>query len=209
MMPAFCASSPVLTSIRQGGRRPLCSISLRQGLREPRPVDALDHIEDRHARRAPCWSAAGRSGAARGREIPRAAAGYFACASCTRFSPKTRWPASSASRTARGRMGLADRDECHALRRAVRRPRRRRDPLPDGGEIGRDNPFHSSSIPGKDRAMSVLHYRASARSCRKSFVGALPPARRAHRLSSRGAAGAEPSKPPRASPRRSIPRPIS
>jgi len=42
------------------------------------------------------------------------------------------------------------------------RPRRRRDPLLDGGEIGRDNPFHSSSIPGKDRAMSFTYYRASA-----------------------------------------------
>src|SRR5436190_22599360 len=59
-------------------------------------------------------------------------------------------------------MGLADGNERHALGRPVHRPCRRRDPFPDGGEIGRDNPFHSSSIPGKDRSMLVVYYRPSA-----------------------------------------------
>ena len=59
-------------------------------------------------------------------------------------------------------MGLADGDERRRSRALVRRPRRRLDPLPDGGQIGRDNPFHSSSIPGKDRAMPLVHYRPSA-----------------------------------------------
>src|SRR5258708_35000193 len=58
-------------------------------------------------------------------------------------------------------MGLADGDQGDAVRRAAGCPRGRLDPLPDGGEIGRDNLFHSSSIPGKDRSMSVVHYRLS------------------------------------------------
>src|SRR5215467_5877353 len=57
-------------------------------------------------------------------------------------------------------MGFAHRDERYAVRRATCRARRRLDPLPDRGEIGRDNPFHSSSIPGKDRPMPIFQYRS-------------------------------------------------
>jgi hypothetical protein len=59
-------------------------------------------------------------------------------------------------------MGLAHGDQCHAIGRSTRRPCRSRNPLSDSGEIGCDNPFHSSSIPGKDRLMSVAHYRSLA-----------------------------------------------
>src|SRR5215469_5767049 len=79
------------------------------------------------------------------------------------------------------RMGFADGHQSYAVRRATRRDRRRRDPLPDRGEIGRDNPFHSSSIPGKDRPMPVFQYRSSlAIAASFSLVlaacGASPPA---------------------------------
>src|SRR5207302_9598434 len=77
---------------------------------------------------------------------------------------------------ARRRMGLADGDEGHALRRPLDSPRSGVYPAADGGEIGGDNPFHGGSIPGKrlapwlrpqgcrfaeDRGMSVAYYRLS------------------------------------------------
>ena len=44
-------------------------------------------------RRAPCSTAAGRRDAARSRDGAAVSAGHLAFASCTRFSPNTRWPA--------------------------------------------------------------------------------------------------------------------
>src|SRR5260370_22353682 len=59
-------------------------------------------------------------------------------------------------------MSLADGAERQVLGRPVCRPCRSRDPLPSGGEIGRDNPSHGSTMPGKDRSMSVPYSRPSA-----------------------------------------------
>ena len=44
--------------------------------------------------RLPCWTGAGRSGGVRDRDRRSAGPATCALASCTRFSPKTRWPAS-------------------------------------------------------------------------------------------------------------------
>ena len=160
MIPAFCGSSPVLTSIKQGGRRPLRSISLASDVRQPRPVDALDHVEERDRVRDLVglqWS-----------DQVQGEIGKFLAqlrVFCLRLLHTVLAEDAMAGRQrlahGRRRMGLADRDERHALRRAYHSPAR---PLRSGSrtvrEIGCDNPFHSSSIPGKDRSMSyLLHYR--------------------------------------------------
>ena len=71
-----------------------------------------------------CWSAAGRRGAARRRGSRRGAAGQRPSASCTRFSPKTRWPASSTARDPVERLDLGDGDEGDGVRRGDRRAAR-------------------------------------------------------------------------------------
>jgi hypothetical protein len=130
-------------------------------LRETQPVDAFDHVEELDG----VAHFVGLKGAD---QVQREVRKFLAQLRIFRFGllhPILAEDAMSGRQSlthARGRVGFADGDQCHALGRAVRRPRRRRDALPDGGEIGRDNPFHSCSIPGKDRAMSVPHYRASA-----------------------------------------------
>ena len=63
--PAFCGSSPVLTWIEQLGRAPRPFAFVFQDLRQLRPVDRMDRIEQRRPPRAPCWSATDRSDAAR------------------------------------------------------------------------------------------------------------------------------------------------
>ena len=65
--------------------RPLDLVGQRPG--QLRPVQRLDDVEEGRPPRAPCWSAAGRSGAAPAR---RGGSAQRACASCTRFSPNTR-----------------------------------------------------------------------------------------------------------------------
>ena len=48
MTPAFCGSSPVLTSMKQA-RAPALALHLAgQRLGQPRPVHRLDHVEQRH-----------------------------------------------------------------------------------------------------------------------------------------------------------------
>ena len=57
-----------------------------------RPVDRMDRRRTGRRRPRPCWTEAGRSGGAEGRDARARSAGHLACASCTRFSPKSRWP---------------------------------------------------------------------------------------------------------------------
>src|SRR5258708_12275454 len=97
-------------------------------------------------------------------------------------------------------MGLADGDQGDAVRRAAGCPRGRLDPLPDGGEIGRDNLFHSSSIPGKDRSMSVVHYRlsvafAASLSLALAACAASPPAEHPAQQSGGAPGATNPQKP--------------
>ena len=99
--PAFCGSSPVLTSTNKLRSARRCAADFRrQRVGELAAGRASRSRRTGRARRAPCWSATARSGAARCPETRPADRGHFPCASCTRFSPNTRWPASSTGRIA-------------------------------------------------------------------------------------------------------------
>src|ERR1700730_4186886 len=145
----------------QAGRPPAAAVHLAgEGLREPQPVDAFDDIEQRHG-------VPDLVGLQRTDQVEQKVRKFLAQLRILRLRllhpvfAEYAMPCQQRLSHARRGMRLADRDERHALGRPIHRPRRRRDPLLDGGEIGRDNPFHSSSIPGKDRSMSATHYRAS------------------------------------------------
>ena len=66
---------------------------LGERLGKARPIDRMDGVEQRHRLLAPCSIAASRSDAIRCPDARAISGGHFALASCTRFSPKTRWPA--------------------------------------------------------------------------------------------------------------------
>ena len=67
----------------------------RQGLGDRQPVHRLDQVEAGRARRAPCWSGGGRSGA---RARDGRAPSPCPAASWTRFSPSAGTPAATAAR---------------------------------------------------------------------------------------------------------------
>src|SRR5215469_9885347 len=132
-----------------------------QSLREPQPVDALDHVKSRDG--VACLVGLKRADQVK-RQVGKLLAQLWVF--CLRLLHSV-LPENAMSRgqhlpNARRRVGLADRHQCHALGGPVCCPRCRCNPLADRREIGRDNPFHSSSIPGKDRAMPITYYRASA-----------------------------------------------
>ena len=80
--PAFCGSSPVLTWTKQAGRRPWRAISLGQHAGELRPVDGLDHVEQRdHVLRLVGLERADQVQLEV--RVARASAGQRALASCT------------------------------------------------------------------------------------------------------------------------------
>ena len=80
---------------------------------------------------SPCWIAAARSDAARGRGKPTLTPGHFALASCTRFSPKTRCPAFDHRRNRVGIESFGHRDQRHRRAIAARLAcRRARSPAP-------------------------------------------------------------------------------
>ena len=107
-IPAFCGSSPVLTSIRQVGRN-----AGRPSVFAVSPVFCISRASARASfsrsrvsmtsNRPSAWrTLLVCKGPTRCSSIllsPRSA-GYFISASCTRFSPKTFCPAASAARTA-------------------------------------------------------------------------------------------------------------
>ena len=89
--PAFCGSSPVFTwtNRRSGDARPRVDLG-SSGHRRAWAGRASGSRRTARPRRAPCWSAAARSDAARYPGYSAFSAGHLPCASCTRFSPKTR-----------------------------------------------------------------------------------------------------------------------
>jgi hypothetical protein len=134
---------------------------LGQGLSEPRPVDRFDHIENRNG--VTHLVRLQRPDQVQG-EIRKLLAQDRIL--CLRLLDAILAVDAMTGRERLAhnftRMGFGDGDETDAAGRSTGRPRGCIDPLPDGGEIGCDNPFHSSSIPGKDRSMSATHYRLSA-----------------------------------------------
>ena len=99
MTPDFCGSSPVLTSIRHGSRRPVRSISRAKAIaRRGRSTVSITSNKATASLTLLVCNGPIRCRARSGND--RRSAGYFASASCTRFSPNSRWPAASASRIA-------------------------------------------------------------------------------------------------------------
>src|SRR5262249_10523801 len=127
----------------------------------PRPVDAFDHIEDRQG-------VAHLVGLQRPDQVQGELGKFLAQRRILRLRLLdpilAEKPMARRQRLPHGLswMGLADGDQRDALRRAPGSLRSFLDPVPDGGEIGGDNLFHSSSIPGKDRPMPAFHYPLSA-----------------------------------------------
>ena len=105
--PARCRSfaprAPILTCTKQGSRLPARAISARQHPGQLVAVQRLDAHRTAPPPRAPCWSAAARSGAILRRHSAARSSGHLSLASCTRFSPNTRCPASRNGRSHRRR----------------------------------------------------------------------------------------------------------
>src|SRR5581483_3586292 len=95
-MPAFCGSSPVLTWTRQRGSRPLRARSRASAAaRLSRSTVSITSNSPTASRTLLVCSGPIRCSCRSGQRAR--SAGHFACASWTRFSPNTRWPASSAA----------------------------------------------------------------------------------------------------------------
>ncbi len=109
---------------------------LRQRLAQARPVDRMDGVETAPPPPSPCSIAAARSCAARARDAAPASAGHFALASCTRFSPNTRWPAAITGSMASA-ANVFDTATSVTPRRIARAPRGRRARSPSAPPPGR------------------------------------------------------------------------
>ena len=135
--PAFCGSAPVLTSMKQGGRRPWRSISRASA--SARRGRSTVSIASKSAHRV-----ARLVGLQRADEVEAqiglrsCSAGYFASASCTRFSPKRRWPGGERRGDRRLGLGLRYRDQRDRCGIAPGRARRGGDARAHRGEIGGD-----------------------------------------------------------------------
>ena len=93
-IPAFCGSRPVFTCTKSCSGLALLLHFRGQRLRRSSGDRRCGWHRTAAPPRPPCWTGAGRSGAVRDRARRSCRAGHLALASCTRFSPKTRWPAS-------------------------------------------------------------------------------------------------------------------
>src|SRR5690606_24167701 len=91
--PAFCSSAPILTFTKQGRRRPALSIAFASAFPSEGRSSEWMQSNSRTASSALLdWSWPTRCSSTSG--CASRSAGHLPCASCTRFSPKTRCPAS-------------------------------------------------------------------------------------------------------------------
>src|SRR5690606_10511134 len=99
VQPPFCGSSPTLTWTKQSGRRPVLAVALPSAsTSEGRSTEWITSNSRTASSALFDWSRPTRCSLRSG--CAARSAGHFACASCTRLSPKSRWPAAISGRIA-------------------------------------------------------------------------------------------------------------